>query len=82
MAYAAPYELDVPWRTLGAGTHELSFRAIDAMGHVSDVKRHVQVAEYFDLLPADGATLTGNDLTVSWVGFDFGRAAVEFRAQG
>lgn len=82
VAYASPYELDVPWHKLGAGEHELSFRAIDAMGNVSDLKRNIQVAEYFNLLPADGAVLTGDDLTVSWVGSDFGRAVVEFRPQG
>ena len=82
VAYTSPYELDVPWHTLDAGGHELSFRAVDAMGHVSEVRRNVEIAEYFNLLPADGATLTGNDLTVSWIGSDFGRAGVEFRPQG
>lgn len=82
VAYTSPYELDVPWHTLGAGEHELSFRAVDAMGNVSDLKRNIQVAEYFNLLPADGTVLTGDDLTVSWVGSDFGSAKVEFRPQG
>ena len=82
VAYTSPYELDVPWHTLGAGEHELSFRAVDALGHVSEVKRNVEIAEYFNLLPADDATLTGNDLTVSWVGRDFGKAGVEYRLQG
>jgi len=82
MAYTSPYELDVPWHTLGAGEHELSFRAVDALGHASEVKRNVEIAEYFNLMPADGATLTGNDLTVSWAGSGFGKAGVEYRLQG
>ena len=81
-AYGSPYELEVPWHTLGAGEHELSFHAIDAKGNASDLKRTIQVAEYFNLLPADNTVLTGDDLTVSWMGSDFGTARVEFRRQG
>ena len=81
-AYGSPYELEVPWRDLGAGAHELSFRAVDAGGHTGELTRHVEVSEYFDLQPADGAVLSGDDLAVSWTGAGFGPAAVEFRAQG
>ncbi|MEJ2702236.1 MAG: fibronectin type III domain-containing protein, partial [Sedimentisphaerales bacterium] len=82
VAFVSPYELDVPWQKLGAGEHELSFRAVDATGNAGDLKRNIRVAEYFNLLPADGAVFTGDDLTVSWVGSGFGSAMVQYRRRG
>lgn len=81
-AYRSPYTLEVPWSSLGSGEHVLTFEASDAQGHRSTLERHVTVSEYFNLMPEDGAVLTGDDLTVSWVGADFGPARVEVREQG
>jgi hypothetical protein len=81
-AYVSPYELEVPWHTLGSGKHELSFRAIDAGGNSSNLKRNIEVGEFFNLMPADGTVLTGDDLIISWIGSGFGISKVEYRPQG
>ncbi len=77
--YTIPYEFEVPWRTLAGGVCTLTAVATDASGTRQTVARKVQVSDYFNLLPAEGAVVTGNDVTVSWDGGEFGQARVRYR---
>ncbi|MCA8910812.1 MAG: hypothetical protein KDB82_03845 [Planctomycetes bacterium] len=79
---SVPFEFDVPWRTLGAGAHTLRVIAEDAMGNRAQAERAVNVSRFFDLSPADGAVVTGNEVRVSWRSPEFGLAAVRFRKAG
>jgi len=81
-SYTPPFEAELPWETLGAGEHRLSVRAVDARGEEGASERTLTVSEYFGLLPEDAATITGDDVAVSWTGPGFGRAAVRYRKQG
>ena len=80
--YSAPYEVAIPWKAAGGGDHVLAVTASDASGESATVKRTVRVSPYFDLLPADGATLSGNLVRVSWTGHGFGPGRVRCRSQG
>jgi hypothetical protein len=80
-AYSPPFQLDAPWSSLGAGRHEIAVSATDARGERATVRRTVQVSEYFDLQPEDGAVVTGNEIAVRWSGA-FGPARVRLRPAG
>ncbi len=80
--YSAPYEIDVPWRSLGGGGHTLEFAAADSSGESARVVRTVHLSEYFDLQPRDGAVLSGDSIRVSWRGTSFGAATVRYRPRG
>ncbi|MBI4862854.1 MAG: hypothetical protein HY815_21715, partial [Candidatus Riflebacteria bacterium] len=80
--YSPPYELDIPWESLEPGSHRLTFTASDATGETASVRRTVRVSDYFDLLPEDGAVVSGDAVTVSWTGQSFGPAVVRHRVKG
>ncbi len=80
--YTLPYEFEVPWQTVAGGACTLVATATDASGKQQDCTRKVQVSDYFNLLPAEGAVVTGNDVTVSWDGSTFGAARVRYRLKG
>lgn len=77
--YTLPYEFEVPWETVAGGVCTLTASATDASGKQQTATRKVQVSDYFNLLPAPGAVVTGNDVTVSWDGSAFGAAKVRYR---
>jgi len=81
-AYSIPYEIEVPWRSLGGGSHALTLTAVDASGEKAVVKRTVKLSEYFDLQPQDNAVLSGNSVRVSWTGKNFGQAVVRYSLKG
>lgn len=80
--YTLPYEFEVPWQTVAGGACTLVAVATDASGKQQTATRKVQVSDYFNLLPAEGAVVTGNDVTVSWDGSAFGAAQVRYRLKG
>lgn len=80
--YTVPYEFEVPWQTLAGGACTLTAVASDASGKQETATRKVQISDYFNLLPAEGATVTGNEVTVSWDGSAFGPARVRYRLKG
>ncbi|MBI5368014.1 MAG: carboxypeptidase regulatory-like domain-containing protein [Planctomycetes bacterium] len=77
-----PYELAVPWDTLGPGEHTLAVTATDRKGEHATLERKFSVSEFFDLVPRDGAQVTGQAVAVSWRGRSFGPAAVRLRKAG
>lgn len=80
--YEAPFEADLPWTSLGGGDHRLRVVAFDARGSTGSVSRLFKLSDYFNLLPEDGAMLSGNDVRVSWSGDAFGPAKVRYRPRG
>lgn len=80
--YTVPYEFEIPWQTLAGGPCTLTATAVDASGKRQTSVRKVQVSDYFDLLPLDGATVTGNEAVISWEGSRFGSAQVRYRLKG
>ena len=80
--YTLPYEFEVPWQTLAGGACSLTVVATDASGKQQTATRKVTVSDYFNLLPAEGAVVTGNDVTISWDGSEFGAARVRYRLKG
>jgi hypothetical protein len=80
--YTLPYEFGVPWQTLAGGNCTLTVVALDTAGKCETAVRKVQVSDYFNLLPAEGTTVTGNEVTVSWDGGEFGPAKVRYRLKG
>ncbi|MCC6739566.1 MAG: carboxypeptidase regulatory-like domain-containing protein [Planctomycetia bacterium] len=81
-SHSAPFDLDVPWLAAGAGEHVLAVTAVDAKGESATVERRFRVSEYFDLQPADGAVVSGNEVRVSWRSAGWGKAAARFRPKG
>ncbi len=81
-APSAPYVAALPWDALGAGAHVLTVVARDTAGCAGRVERRFSLSPYFELLPADGAVLSGEDVRVSWLGPDFGSAQVRYRPAG
>lgn len=81
-SHSAPFELDVPWLSAGAGEHGLAVTARDAKGESATLERKFRVSEYFDLYPADGAVVSGNEVRVSWRSPAWGPAVVRFRQKG
>lgn len=80
-AYSSPFNIEVPWKSLGKGEHTLTFTAADKKGEKAVVERKVSVSEYFNLLPEDGATLSGNTVNITWSGPSFGPAKVKYRVK-
>jgi len=80
--YTLPFEFEVPWQTLAGGECTLVAVATDASGKQQTSTRKVRVSDYFNLLPAEGAVVTGNDVVVSWDGSAFGSAKVRYRLKG
>lgn len=81
-SYSAPFQVEAPWATMGPGEHVLTLTVTDARGEQSTVTRKFRVSEYLDLLPADGATVTGNQVRVTWNAGRFGPSVVRYRAKG
>ncbi len=80
--YEAPFEADLPWESMGGGEHRLRVLAYDVRGATGSVSRIFKLSDYFNLLPDDGAMLSGNDVRVSWSGDAFGSAKVRYRQRG
>jgi hypothetical protein len=80
--YTLPYEFEVPWQMLAGGACTLAAVATDASGKRETATRKVVISDYFNLLPAEGAVVTGNDVTISWDGGQFGAAKVRYRLKG
>ncbi len=80
--YEAPFEADLPWESMGGGEHRLRVLAYDVRGSTGSVTRLFKLSDYFNLLPNDGAMLSGNDVRVSWSGDAFGPATVRHRPRG
>jgi hypothetical protein len=83
-AYAPPYEFEVPWRSLprAAKEHVMTFTAFDGRGETATLERKFSLSEYFDLRPADGAVLSGNQVRVSWTSGEFSPTRVRYREAG
>ena len=81
-AYNSPFAAELPWDQLGPGEHTLRVTAVDGRGDEGVVERTIRLSDYYELLPASGTKITGDDVAVSWTGPDFGRAAVRFRPEG
>ena len=56
--------------------------AADLRGESATVRRTVKVSPYFELLPVDGAAVSGNTVRMSWSSGQFGPAKVRFRPRG
>lgn len=80
--HTTPYQIEVPWDELGPGEHVLSVTATDLEGDSAVQERRFQVSEFFELVPRDGAQVTGQAVTVSWGGRAFGPASLRFRKAG
>lgn len=78
----APFETDIPWNELAAGTHTLGITATDARGVTGTLTRTVSLDPYFDLQPGDGSTLTGPRVRVAWIGAEDSAARVRWRTVG
>ncbi|MCP4656412.1 MAG: hypothetical protein GY856_13445 [bacterium] len=81
-AYSPPFAPEVPWTTLGPGEHVLSVTATDLRGEQATVERRVGLSDYFDLQPADGSVLSGEQVWVSWKAPVPGEARVRYRVRG
>ncbi len=67
--YTLPYEFEVPWQTVAGGACTLDCDRYGCLRQTARAStRKVQVSDYFNLLPAEGAVVTGNDVVVSWDG--------------
>ena len=80
--YEPPFEAELPWSAMGGGEHRLRVLAYDARGATGAVSRLFKLSDYFNLLPEDGAMLSGNEVRISWSGDAFGPAAVRHRPRG
>lgn len=80
--YTLPYEFEVPWQAVAGGACMLTAVATDAAGKQQSAVRKVTVSDYFNLLPVEGAVVTGNEVTISWDGSEFGAAKVRYRLKG
>ena len=80
--FSSPWQLELPLRGLGAGAHQLTVTAFDRQGGKATVVRRFAVSDYFDLQPADGASMSGNHVAVSWNGRSFGSGAARYRPTG
>ena len=80
--FEAPFEADLPWNAMDGGDHRLRVLAFDSRGATGSVSRIFRLSDYFNLLPEDGAMLSGNEIHISWSGDAFGPAAVRHRPRG
>jgi hypothetical protein len=81
-SYTTPHEFEIPWKILSGGEHSLRFVAVDGRGVSASVERRFRVSDYFDLMPADQATVTGNQVRVSWTSGSFTPTVVRYRPEG
>ena len=79
---STPFNAELPWRELGAGSHVLSVTALDSDGNKASLQRTFRVSPYLDLSPRDGAVISGNDVRVRWTAHGFGPAVVRVRPRG
>lgn len=80
--FTSPFDVDLPYADISAGPHKLTFTAVDGAGERAEIVRNFSVSDYFDLQPADGAVVTGNNIRVSWTGRGFGAGSVRWRVKG
>jgi len=80
--HAAPFRLPAPWRSCGEAEHLLVVTARDRAGEETVVERRFRVSSYFDLLPEEGAVVTGNHAPVSWRSGAFLPTGVRYRKDG
>ena len=81
-SYRAPFEMNVPWEKLNPGPQQLTLTAVDFKGNRKVVKHNVIISEFFNLLPEDGATRTGNNIRISWSSSKFVPTMVRYRQEG
>ncbi len=81
-AYRRPFEMDIPWRDLGPGQHEILALALDARGNQGRSKRTVTLSPFFDLQPEDAAMLSGNTVGVRWFSSEFSPPRLRYRKVG
>ena len=79
---SAPFELDVPWRSLGRGEHTLKLTAFDNAGKTGIAERRVSISRFLDLTPMDNAEISSKVVRVSWYSPEFGPAVVRYRESG
>lgn len=77
-----PFRVDIDWTTLNGGGHRLKSTAYDQSGAKATAVRNFTLSDYFGLRPADNATVTGDEIRVSWTGPEFGPAQARFRKKG
>jgi len=80
--HGTPFEAALPWQTLGPGEHRLKVTAWDTAGSSAEVIRRFSLSEYFGLIPADGAVLSGESVRVNWASGAFGPSQVRYRRKG
>ncbi len=80
--HSPPYEIELPWQTLGQGVHTLVAEVSDSHGEKQHWSQEFTLSEFFALLPAEGARLTGSTVRVSWLGNRSGQAVVRYRQSG
>ena len=80
--HAAPFRLPAPWRSCGEAEHLIVVTARDRAGEETVVERRFKVSSYFDLLPEEGAVVTGNHVPVSWRSGAFLPTGVRYRKDG
>lgn len=81
-ARTIPYSIPVDWDAIGPGEHTLQVAATDAKGGRAVQARKFKVSEYFELVPRDGAQVTGQEVALTWSGRSFGRAFARYRKAG
>jgi hypothetical protein len=72
VVFRTPYQIQIPWDRIAPGPHTLSVTATDTRGNEKTVERDIRLSEYFNLLPRDGASRTGQTIRVSWFNSRFG----------
>ena len=80
--HTPPFTLELPYHTMAGGSHTLEVTSFDSRGRKKNEKLTFELSEYFGLVPADKAEMTGENIRVSWSGDRFGDAVVQFRKQG
>lgn len=80
--HGTPFEAALPWQDLGPGEHRLKVTAWDTAGTSAEVSRRFSMSEYFGLMPADGAVLSGESVRVNWTSGTFGPSQVRYRRKG
>lgn len=82
VTHTSPFRVPVQWDSFGPGRHRIKVKATDTKGVSQTVERDFEVSEYYDLFPADGTQVTGDQVVVAWKGRTFGSAAVRYRKAG
>lgn len=81
-ASQAPFSFSLPWTTLDRGGHRLELVARDSRGRSQRLERSFTKAPVFDLEPANGAVVSGEQVVVRWDGGAEGPSEVRCRKQG